>query len=94
MQEVSDPATDSEVLTGISSDERSASAQIVVQQEAIAQIGQSALSHDSLDEVFVEASALVGRVLGTDRVSVLELLADGSGLKVVTGLGWRPGIVG
>jgi len=67
---------------------------MVAQQEAIAQIGQNALSHESLDELLVEASALVGRVLGTDLVSVLELLPDGSGLKVVTGLGWRPGIVG
>ena len=73
---------------------RTSSAQIVAQQEAIAQIGQSALSHELLGELLVEASALVGRVLGTDLVSVLELLPDGSGLKVVTGLGWRPGIVG
>jgi len=94
MQEVPEPSTGPKGRTGATPRRRSAAAQIVAQQAAIAQIGQSALSHQSLDELLVEASALVGRVLGTDLVSVLELLPDGSGLKVVTGLGWRPGIVG
>ncbi|MGI8928687.1 MAG: ATP-binding protein [Candidatus Limnocylindrales bacterium] len=94
MQEVSEAASNPNARLSAGPEGQSGSAQIVAQQEAIAQIGQSALSHESLDALFVEASVLVGRVLGTELVSVLELVSDGSGLKVVTGLGWRPGIVG
>jgi PAS domain S-box-containing protein len=94
MPEVSDPIADAQRRTSATPVGSSASERIVAQQAAIAHIGQSALSHESLDELLVEASELVGRVLGTDLVSVLELLPDGSGLKVVTGLGWRPGVVG
>lgn len=94
MQEVSETTTDPTALTSANPAGRTASVRNVAQQEVIAQIGLSALSHESLSDLFVEASGLVGRVLGTDLVSVLELLPDGSGLKVVTGLGWRPGIVG
>ena len=94
MQEVSEATDDPSVRSSATSPGRSVSAQIVAQQEAIAQIGQRALSHDSLAELLVEASALVGRTLGTDQVSVLEVVPDGSGLKVVTGQGWRPGVVG
>jgi PAS domain S-box-containing protein len=94
MQEVSDPIADSKSDRGAATLARSASERIVAQQAAIAHIGQSALAHESLDALLAEASELVGRVLGTDLVSVLELLPDKSGLKVVTGLGWQPGIVG
>lgn len=94
MGQVSEPTTEPNARTRATAAGRSASARIVAQQAAIAQIGQSALTHESLQELFVEASALVGRVLGTDLVSVLELVPDGSGLKVVTGLGWQPGVVG
>jgi PAS domain S-box-containing protein len=73
---------------------RSESVQIVAQQAAIAQIGQSALVHASLDELFDEACALISRVLETELVSVVELLPGDGGLKVVAGVGWKPGVVG
>lgn len=94
MQEVPESTTDVKARPSTPRGGRSASAQIVAQQAAIAQIGQSALGHQSLDELLEEASALVGRVLETKLVSVLELAPDGSSLKVVTGVGWQPGIVG
>lgn len=94
MQEVSEPATDPEGRARAAATESPASARIVAQQAAIAQIGQSALGHESLQQLFAEASALVARVLETEFASVLELAPDGSSLKIVSGVGWRPGIVG
>lgn len=103
MREVSEPEIGHKGLPSASTEgrpaaarsaSRSAAARVIAQQAAIANIGQSALSHESVGDLFMEASDLVGRVLGTEHVSVLELLPDGSGLRVVTGLGWRPGVVG
>ena len=94
MQDVSEP--DTQIGTNAEPFDvgRSATAQIVAQQAAIAHIGQIALVADSLDALFADTSALVARVLEAEYVSVLELSEDKSTLKVISGQGWRPGVVG
>lgn len=66
----------------------------MAQQAAIAHIGQVALGHLSVEELFAEAAGLVSRVLESEPVSLLELAPDRESLRVVAGVGWRPGIVG
>ena len=73
---------------------RSALAQILAQQAAVAAIGQRALGEQRLEVLLAETTALVGRVLQTELVDVLELAADGQSLRIVAGTGWRPGVVG
>src|SRR5688572_7096914 len=73
---------------------RSALAQILAQQAAVAAIGQRALAEQRLEVLLAETTALVGRVLQTELVDVLELSDDRQSLKVVAGTGWRPGVVG
>ena len=73
---------------------RSPSAQLVAQQAALAQIGQRALTERSLQVLYAEACTLVSRILETELVSLLELAPDGQSLKLIEGVGWRPGVVG
>ncbi|MEX2546778.1 MAG: ATP-binding protein [Chloroflexota bacterium] len=94
MREVSEPVVEPKVTSSAPGGGRSAAAQIVAQQAAIAHIGQSALGAQSVDALFSEACALVSRVLETELVSILELAPDGASLKVIAGVGWRPGTVG
>ena len=99
MQEVSDPVatpppSDITAGGGASAHGGSAVSQIVAQQAAIAEIGLYALDHDSLDDLFAEACALIGRVLETELVSLLEISPDRKVLKVIAGVGWNPGTVG
>ena len=83
------PTPDQPTMSG-----RSTMAQIVAQQAAIAQLGQTALAPLDREALFGEASSLVSRVLETELVDILELAPDGRSLKIVAGVGWRPGIVG
>ncbi len=94
MREVSEPVVEPKVTSSAPGGGRSAAAQIVAQQAAIAHIGQSALGAQSVEELFSEACALVSRVLETELVSILDLAPDGASLKVIAGVGWRPGTVG
>ena len=96
MQEISDPVAipPRPELDAAMSDGASAVSQIVAQQAAIAQIGLSALDHDSLDALFAEACSLVSRVLEAEMVSLLEISQDRESLKVIAGVGWKPGTVG
>ena len=55
---------------------RSTTEQLVAQQATLAHIGQLALSNRSLGDVFKDACALVGQVLDTELVALLELSAD------------------
>jgi PAS domain S-box-containing protein len=77
-----------------SAGDRSTMAQVIAQQAAIAQLGQTALAPLARDALFSEASSIVSRVLETELVDVLELSPDGRSLKIVAGVGWRPGVVG
>jgi PAS domain S-box-containing protein len=83
------PSHDEQTTAG-----RSSMAQIVAQQAAIAQLGQAALAPPSLEALFSEACTLISRVLETELVDLLELAPDGRSLKIVAGVGWRPGVVG
>lgn len=73
---------------------RSSTEQLVAQQATLAHIGQRALTEPSLDVLFKEACVLVGQVLDTELVALLELSADGDTLHLVEGIGWKPGVVG
>jgi PAS domain S-box-containing protein len=73
---------------------RSALGRVLAQQAAIAEMAQRALEEPDLGRLLDEVCVLVGRVLETELVDVLELSADARQLRVVAGVGWRPGVVG
>ena len=81
-------------LEGVDVPDRSALSQVLAQQAAIAELSQHALGELPRDALLAEACALVCRVLGTELVGVLELSADRESLRLVAGVGWRPGVVG
>ena len=64
------------------------------QQEAIAELGRSALDTDELDALMAEASDLVAETLGNDYCKVLDLDADAEELLLRQGVGWDDGFVG
>jgi diguanylate cyclase (GGDEF)-like protein/PAS domain S-box-containing protein len=66
----------------------------VHQQASVAQLGQSALTQTSLDELFSEAVTLMAEVLEVEYTKVLELLPDGQALLLRAGVGWLDGLVG
>jgi PAS domain S-box-containing protein len=71
-----------------------ASAEVLAQQAAIAQIGQLALGERTLEALLDDACVLVGSVLGTEFASVAELDPDRGTARIVAGIGWQPGVVG
>jgi PAS domain S-box-containing protein len=64
------------------------------QQEAVAQLGQMAVSSPDLDEVLNRAVAILAEVLDVELCKVLELQSDGQTLLLRAGIGWREGLVG
>ena len=64
------------------------------QQEAIAELGRSALDTDELDALMAEASELVAETLDNDYCKVLDLDADAEELLLRQGVGWDDGFVG
>ena len=60
------------------------------QQEAVARLGQLALSDVSQQMLLDEACQVVGAELRADVASVLELLSDGSAFVLRAGFGWPP----
>ena len=64
------------------------------QHETVADIGRTALSADSTDRMMQEAAERIGRVLGIELVSVLELDARGGDLVLRAGVGWADGTLG
>ncbi|HLB44578.1 MAG TPA: GAF domain-containing protein, partial [Candidatus Limnocylindrales bacterium] len=73
---------------------RSTIEQLVAQQATLAHIGQRALTERSLIVLFADACALVSQVLDTELVALLQLTPDGRELRLIEGVGWRPGVVG
>jgi PAS domain S-box-containing protein len=63
------------------------------QREAYGRLAQFALTA-RLDELFEHALEAVAGTLDVELCKVLELLPDRSGLRLVAGLGWKPGLVG
>lgn len=60
----------------------------------LADFGAFALRSDKLSEVLTEACRLVGRALGTDLATVLEVEDGTRTLFMCAGVGWGPGVVG
>jgi PAS domain S-box-containing protein len=73
---------------------RSALGRVLAQQAAVAEVAQRALDSRDLRQLLNEVCVLAGRVLESDLVDVLELSDDGSTLRIVAGVGWRPGVIG
>jgi PAS domain S-box-containing protein len=64
------------------------------QQEAIANLGQRALSGVDLATLLNEAVELVAHTLDVELCKVLELLPDGRQFLLRAGVGWREGTLG
>lgn len=63
------------------------------QQTAVAELGLRALSGAALDDLLQHASAQVAKLLDVEFSGVLELIDEQQGLRLVAGVGWRPGTV-
>jgi len=64
------------------------------QQEALAQLGERALSEPDLDRLLNDAVSTVALTLGVDFVKILELLPGGSELVLRAGFGWKTDLGG
>ncbi|MBD1937425.1 PAS domain S-box protein [Microcoleus sp. FACHB-68] len=64
------------------------------QQEAIAQLGQRALSGTDLGTLMDETVRLIAQTLEVEYCKVLELLPEGNALLLRAGVGWQEGLVG
>ncbi|MFI5395390.1 MAG: PAS domain S-box protein [Candidatus Binatia bacterium] len=64
------------------------------QQAALADLGQQALAATDLAALMDSAVSLVAETLAVEYCKVLELVPDGSGLRLRAGVGWRDGFVG
>lgn len=64
------------------------------QQEAVASLGQLALTADDVQVLMDEAARRVAQTFGTEFSKVLELLPDGQTFRLRAGAGWPPGVVG
>ena len=66
----------------------------LTQQSVIAQIGQLALGTPDLQTVFDRATRAVADALDVEYCKVLQLSPDNTQLKLISGVGWQPGLVG
>jgi PAS domain S-box-containing protein len=64
------------------------------QQAVVAELGKLALAGGDLQPLFDRTVVQVAKTLGVEFCKVLELLPDGSALKLVAGVGWKEGLVG
>ena len=64
------------------------------QQEAIAWLGEYALSCQSLDVLLQETTRLVAETLGMEFCKILERMPGGQSLFLRAGVGWDEGFVG
>jgi PAS domain S-box-containing protein len=65
-----------------------------LQQAAIAEIGQEALTGLSIEELMNKTVAAVARTFGVEYASILQCLPDEQNATLVAGVGWPPGAVG
>ncbi len=65
-----------------------------LQQQAIARLGQLALSERDPVAFMQHLAETVAETLGVERTSVLELEAAGAEFQVAAGVGWPEGVVG
>jgi PAS domain S-box-containing protein len=64
------------------------------QQTAISEMGMAALRADTAAALMDEAMTRAARILEVEYTKVLELSSAGDSLRLVAGIGWRPGLVG
>jgi PAS domain S-box-containing protein len=66
----------------------------VLQQAAVAKVGQRALSGIELSPLMEEVTALTAQTLGVEFCKILELLPGDEALRLRAGVGWKEGLVG
>jgi signal transduction histidine kinase/PAS domain-containing protein len=64
------------------------------QQSVVAQLGIRALADVGVSAVMHEGVELVAETLGVEYCKVLELLPEGTALRLRAGVGWQEGLVG
>ncbi|MBI1816509.1 MAG: PAS domain S-box protein [Deltaproteobacteria bacterium] len=64
------------------------------QQAVLADFGQRALGLSDLTALMNEAVVLIAQTLAVEYCKVLELLSDGSRMRLVAGVGWHDGLIG
>ena len=64
------------------------------QQELVAKFGLFALANQSLESALHEASSIAAEGLNTGLAKVLRYRPDTADFLVVSGIGWKPGVVG
>jgi len=64
------------------------------QQEAVARLGEKALTEVDLQKLFDEIATTVADILGVEFVKILELVPGDAELLLRAGVGWKPGLIG
>ncbi|MEO8571248.1 MAG: GAF domain-containing protein [Chloroflexota bacterium] len=65
-----------------------------LQQAAVARLGQLALAEQDLQPLFDATARELASVLEIEFAKILELEPDRRQMRLVAGIGWRPGLVG
>ncbi len=66
----------------------------VLQQDVIAYLGHKALMGENLMEFMNEVVNKVAETLNNEYCKILKLLPDGKDMLLLTGVGWKEGIIG
>ncbi|MDI1310566.1 PAS domain S-box protein, partial [Prosthecobacter sp.] len=64
------------------------------QQEVIARIGFESMRATTLEDIFDFTTRVVAEALDVEMCKVLQLTPDGSRVRLVSGVGWQPGLIG
>jgi PAS domain S-box-containing protein len=64
------------------------------QQEALARLGERALTESDLQKFFNEVVATVGDIVDVELVKILELIPGDAEMLLRAGIGWKPGLIG
>ena len=64
------------------------------QQEAVARLGEQALTEVDLQRLFDDVAATVAAILDVEFVKILELTPGDTELLLRAGIGWREGMIG
>jgi PAS domain S-box-containing protein len=64
------------------------------QQQAVARLGEEALTANDLQKFFDEAVAMIAETLDVELVKILEIVPGEAELIVRSGVGWNPALVG
>ncbi|HEY7296791.1 MAG TPA: HWE histidine kinase domain-containing protein [Xanthobacteraceae bacterium] len=68
--------------------------QRAIQQEAVARLGERALTENDLQKFCDGAVATVAQVLDSELVKILELIPGDAELLLRSGVGWKPELIG